>query len=103
MKSEKLSNNAVERVILDYSYALETLDRYDYQTLEISNTTDTELFQATYENMMEAINILKGKFGSSNLFGNNTIVALTLLIAESRSEDMDMMIKVIINLINRNN
>lgn len=30
---------------------------------------------------------------------NNTLVALTLMIAESRTEEKDMMVKVIVNLI----
>ena len=34
---------------------------------------------------------------------NNTLVALTLMIAESRSEEMDTMVKVTVNLINKNN
>lgn len=33
----------------------------------------------------------------------STLVALTLMIAESRMEEMDMMVKVIVNLINKNN
>lgn len=37
----------------------------------------------------------------SKLIGNNTLVALTLMIAESRTEEKDMMVKVVINLINR--
>ena len=35
--------------------------------------------------------------------GDNALVALTVLIAESRIEEKDMIIKVIINLINKNN
>ena len=34
---------------------------------------------------------------------NNTFVALTLMIAESRTEEKDVMVKVVINLINKNN
>lgn len=36
-------------VISDYVYALDTLDRYDYQTLGIDKTTTEETFHATYE------------------------------------------------------
>jgi prophage maintenance system killer protein len=43
------------------------------------------------------------KSDGSKLIENNTLVALTLMIAESRTEEKDMMIKVIINLINENN
>ena len=167
------------RVVTDYTYALDTLDRYDYQQLEIEKTTDRELFTTTYENAMAAIDELREKFGGSSLFGNekdqsfkssigaiyqtfggkdlypsveekaaillylvtknhsfsdgnkriaaflflwfmerngilynpdgskrignNTLVALTLMIAESRTEEMNTMVKVIVNLINRNN
>jgi len=34
---------------------------------------------------------------------DNTLVALTLMIAVSKPEEKDTMIKVIVNLINRNN
>ena len=166
-------------VISDYVYALDTLDRYDYQSLGIGQTTKEEPFRATYENAMEAINALKRKFGSSQWFANekddsfkssigqiyqtfggedlypsveekaamllylvvknhsfsdgnkriaamlflwfmekngilygedghkriadNTLVALTLMIAESRTEEMDVMVKVVVNLINKEN
>lgn len=166
-------------VISDYVYALDTLDRYDYQTLHIERTTKEEPFRATYENAMEAINALKDKFGGSQWFANekddsfkssigqiyqtfagddlypsveekaamllylvvknhsfsdgnkriaamlflwfmekngilyspegrkriadNTLVALTLMIAESRTEEKDVMVKVVVNLINKDN
>ena len=57
-------------VISDYVYALDTLDRYDYLSLGISQTTKEEPFRATYENAMEAINALKEKFGGSQWFAN---------------------------------
>lgn len=166
-------------VVVDYTYALDTLDRYDYQKLKIEETTEKEAFHATYDNAMEVIRELHRKFGGSNLFGNekddsfkssigqiyqtfggvdlypsveekaamllylvtknhsfsdgnkriaatlflwflnrngilynedgtkriadNTLVALTLMIAESRTEEKDTMVKVIVNLINKNN
>ena len=166
-------------VIADYVYALDTLDRYDYQSLEVGKTTKEEPFRATYENAMEAINALKEKFGGSRWFANekddsfkssigqiyqtfggedlypsveekaamllylvvknhsfsdgnkriaamlflwfldkngilysadggkriadNTLVALTLMIAESWTEEKDVMVKVVVNLINRDN
>ena len=164
-------------VVKDYTYALDTLDAYDYQSLEISDTTLQEKFRATYESAMEAIQSLKEKFKESQLFGiekdksfhssigqiyqtwdgqelypsveekaamllylvvknhsfvdgnkriaatlflwflqNNgilyrpdgtkriadgTLVALTLMIAESRMDEMDILVKVVVNLINR--
>lgn len=62
--------NGLLRVVTDYAYALDTLDRYDYQQLEIDNITNTEQFRATYDNAMAAIDELREKFGSSSLFGN---------------------------------
>lgn len=55
-------------VVVDYSYALDTLDNYDYERL-----------------------------------AENTLVALTLMIAESRTEEKDVMVKVVVNLINHKN
>jgi hypothetical protein len=39
----------------------------------------------------------------ARLIENNTLVALTLMIAESRTEEKDVIVKVIVNLINKNN
>ena len=62
--------NALFAVVTDYTYALDTLDNYDYERLSIDKTTKEEPFHATYENAMEAINGLREKFGGSTLFGN---------------------------------
>ena len=170
--------NALFEVVTDYTYALDTLDNYDYERLTINKTTKEEPFHATYENAMEAINGLREKFGGSVLFGNekdasfkssigqiyqtfggeelypsveekaamllylvtknhsfsdgnkriaatlflwflnnnhvlyypdgskriadSTLVALTLMIAESKTEEKDVMVKVVVNLINKN-
>jgi prophage maintenance system killer protein len=171
--------NALFDVVTDYTYALDTLDNYDYERLTIEKTTKEEPFHATYENAMEAIKGLREKFGSSSLFGNekdesfkssigqiyqtfgaeelypsveekaamllylvtknhsfsdgnkriavtlflwflnnngilyredgskrlsdSTLVALTLMIAESKTEEKDVMVKVVVNLINQRN
>ncbi len=134
--------NALFEVVTDYTYALDTLDNYDYQRLTISQTTQEERFHATYENAMEEIVKLRSRFGGSTLFGNekddsfsdgnkriaatlflwflnenrilyrpdgskrlpdNTLVAMTLMIAESRPDEKDIMVKVVVNLINQNN
>lgn len=50
-----------QEVIKEYSYALDTLDRYDYQTLEINNTTKEEQFQANYYKAMEVTDTLRKK------------------------------------------
>ena len=36
--------NGLLRVITDYTYGLDTLDKYDYQQLEVDSTTLTEEF-----------------------------------------------------------
>lgn len=171
--------NGLLRIITDYTYGLNTLDKYDYQKLEIEATTPKGQFHATYKEAMDAIDTLRQKFGSGGLFGNekdqsfkssiatiyqtfggeelypsveekaamllylvtknhsfsdgnkriaaflflwflekngilyrgdgtrlignNTLVALTLMIAESRPDEKDTMVKVVVNLINKNN
>ena len=189
-------NQALFDIVVDYTYALDTLDDYDYQRLRLAGTTQEDKFHATYENAMETIKALRDKFGGSSLFGNekddsfkssigqiyqtfggeelypsveekaamtfggeelypsveekaamllylvtknhsfsdgnkriaatlflwflnnngilyrpdgtkrladNTLVALTLMIAESKTEEKDVMVKVVVNLINQKN
>ena len=183
IKNQKLPDTTESQdlldVVVDYTYALDTLDNYDYERLSIDKTTKEEPFHATYENAMEAINGLREKFSGSSLFGNekddsfkssigqiyqtfggeelypsveekaamllylvtknhsfsdgnkriaatlflwflnnngilyrqdgskriadNTLVALTLMIAESKTEEKDVMVKVVVNLINQRN
>lgn len=69
---EKLTEDSrsLLNVVVDYTYALDTLDRYDYQELKIEQTTGQEAFHATYEKAMEVIRQLHEKFGGSSLFGN---------------------------------
>lgn len=40
---------AIFDVVLDYTYALDTLDNYDYERLTVKETTPEERFHATYE------------------------------------------------------
>ncbi len=170
-------NRDLVSVVTDYNYALDTLDRYDYQQLTIAETTPEEQFHATYDNAMAAIALLKQRFGESQWFGNEkddsfkssigqiyqtfggqdlypsveekaamllylvtknhsfsdgnkriaatlflwfmqnngilyrpdgtkriadgTLVALTLMIAESKTDEKDVMVKVVVNLINK--
>ena len=62
--------NLVE-VVSDYAYALDTLDKYDYQQLAVEQTTTHEAkFRATYEGAMQAIEELKAKFGGSQWFAH---------------------------------
>ena len=180
--SQELSSDEATgllQIVTDYTYALDVLDQYDHQILEIQGTTSKELFRITYPAAIATIRELKDKFGGSTLFGNekddsfqgslaaiyqtfggqdlypsveekganllyfviknhsfsdgnkriaaflfvwfleknavlyrsdgskriadNALVALTLMIAESKPEEKDMMIKVVVNLINVKN
>ena len=58
------------KIISDYAYALDVLDQYDYQRLEITNTSGKETFQLTYEEAMTQIRIAKKAHGNSDLFGH---------------------------------
>ncbi len=167
------------KIISEYSYALEILDQYDYQTLKIENTSKEETYRLTYEEAIKQLELVKKNFDVSNLFGqekddsfkssietiyqtfdgtdlypsieekaanllylivknhsfidgnkriaafiflylleknrilftkngnkriaDNALVALTIMIAVSKPEEKDTMIKVIVNLINKNN
>lgn len=57
------------KIISDYAYALDILDRYDYQNLEIIETSGKEIFQLTYNEAIHQISIAKKVHGNSNLFG----------------------------------
>ncbi len=167
------------KIISDYAYALDILDQYDYQNLEVRNTSGKETYQLTYEEAMKLIKQAKKAHGNSDLFGrekddsfkssmstiyqtfdgvdlypsveekaanllyfitknhsfsdgnkriaaflflyfleknrilfdetgnkriaDNTLVALTLMIAVSNPKEKDTMVKIIVNLINKNN
>ncbi|MBC7962127.1 MAG: virulence protein RhuM/Fic/DOC family protein [Steroidobacteraceae bacterium] len=167
----------VLRVISDYAYALDLLDRYDHGTLTIEETTRQALRVIDYDEAIGIVASMKGEFdglfgiekdqgfksalgaiyqtfGGEELYpsveekganllyfvvknhafsdGNkriaaalfiyflgtngvlyrpdgskrladNALVALTLLIAESRPDEKDTIVKVIVNLINRKN
>ncbi len=51
---------------------------------------------------MEKNGILYSADGRKRI-ADNTLVALTLMIAESRTEEKDVMVKVVVNLINKDN
>ena len=167
----------VLKVIADYAYALDLLDRFDRGTLSIEKTSGTTDFVLDYKSANEIVLSMKGTFvglfgiekdqgfksaigtiyqtfdgkelypsaeekaanllyfivknhafsdgnkriaaavfiyflNSNNILyradgskrlANNTLVALTLLIAESKPEEKDTIVKVVVNLINRCN
>ena len=61
--------NALFNVVTDYTYALDTLDGYDYQRLTVSDTTSEAAFHSTYDNAMQAILSLKERFRESKQKG----------------------------------
>ncbi len=182
LEYKELSNDESKgllKIISDYSYALEILDQYDYQTLKIESTSEKEVYQLTYEETIKQIELVKKTYENSELLGhekNNSfkssiatiyqtfggvdlypsiekkaanplysivknhsfsdgnkriaaflflyflekngllfsetgekriaddaLVALTLMIAVSKTDEKETMIKVIVNLINKNN
>ena len=172
-------SDALLRVLGDYARALDVLDQYDHQRLQVRGTATDEPFELTYEAGLEAVDSLRVQFGGSALFGrekdasfqssvrtiyqsfdgedlypsveekaanllyfvvknhsfsdgnkriaaflfvwfldrnkclyhpdgtrrlaDNALVALTLLIAESKPEDKATMVALVVNLINRDN
>lgn len=68
IESKALNTEEAEgllKVITDYTYALNVLDKYDHQVLEIQDITPKELFRITYEEAMKAI---KGLMKRMSLF-----------------------------------
>ena len=57
------------RVIGDFSYALDTLDRYDYGKLDLTHISDQTAKRISYEEAKGAIKTMQGKLSDSKLFG----------------------------------
>ena len=57
------------KIISDYAYALDILDQYDYQSLEIKDISVNESYRLTYEEAKNQIKLIKNAFGNSELFG----------------------------------
>ncbi len=73
VKTKELSNNEAQgllRVLSDYTFALDILDKYDHQTLKVKKSKSKEVFRISYADAKRAIESLKTKFGGSDLFGN---------------------------------
>ena len=176
-------SDALLRILGDYARALDVLDQYDHQRLQVARESVAPAgeagFELTVENARQAIDALRAQFGGSELFGrekdqsfessvrtiyqsfggqelypsveekaanllyfvvknhsfsdgnkriaaflfvyfldrnhclyrpdgarrlaDNALVALTLLIAESKPEDKDTMATLVVNLINDTN
>ena len=59
--------NLVE-VVSDYAYALDTLDKYDYQQLAVEQTTNEAKFRATYEGAMQALPIRSSSYSALQIY-----------------------------------
>ncbi len=57
------------KIISEYAYALDLLDQYDYQKLEIKETSGKEIYRLDYDEAIKQIKLAKKTFGSSKLFG----------------------------------
>ena len=77
-------------VVVDYTYALDTLDNYDYERLTIDQTTKVASFHATYENAMEQIQRLRDKFGASILFAMRKMTLSKAVLVRSTKLSMAM-------------
>lgn len=174
-----LEAKGILKVLQDYAYALEMLDRYDRQTLAIAEGLKKSIEKLTYDEGIELISEWRKIQSAGQLFGNekdesfkssletiyqtfdgedlypsieekaanllyfivknhsfsdgnkriaaglfiyfldknkvlfrldgtkrigdNALVAITIMIAESKPEEKDMMVKLVVNLINENN
>ena len=71
--SHLLNNDELKdtfKILTDYVYALDVLDRYDHQQLENEVSGHRGDFKIDYDSALEAIDDLRVKFGGSQLFGN---------------------------------
>jgi prophage maintenance system killer protein len=174
-------SKGILKILQQYAYALETLDKYDHQQLNIELPTEAEaeIERLSYENAIQQIRVWRDYQKAGDLFGNekdqsfrssletiyqtfdaedlyptleekaanllyfivknhsfsdgnkriaaglfvyfldmnnkllndlgykrigdNALVAITIMIAESKSEEKDIMVKLVVNLINSNN
>lgn len=170
---------SILKVLQEYSYALEILDQYDHQSVEVRHTQEQETYRLTYEEARAQIDQWRSHYGAGKLFGNekdasfrssidtiyqtfdgidlypsveekaahllyfiiknhsfsdgnkriaagifvwfldknlmlyrennskriadNALVALTLMIAQSKPEEKELIINVVVNLINKQN
>ncbi|MBI2312975.1 MAG: virulence protein RhuM/Fic/DOC family protein [Betaproteobacteria bacterium] len=170
---------ALLHVVSDYGYALEVLDDYDHQRVQLGKVSRGPVRALTAEEARRVVASMRERFGASQLFGrekdvglegslaavmqtagrkevypsleekasnllyflvknhhfvdgnkriaaalflwfleknralyradggkriaDNALVAMTLLIAESRAEEKDVLVRVVVNLINKRN
>lgn len=93
-RTEKsLDAKQVLSVIERYSEALNLLDSYDHQTLQRPNGNAATMF-LYFLDKNDAL-FLDGK----KRIADHTLVALTIMIAESKPDEKEMMVSVIMNCI----
>ena len=66
LKQDEFSG--ILKVISDYTYALDVLDKYDHKKLKIGEVEKREEYQISYKNSLKMIKELQKKFGGSDLF-----------------------------------
>ncbi len=71
--------NGLLRVITDYTYALDLLDRYVLQTLQIEDTSGVGTFQITYQIAKKAIKELGNHIGAKVFLENKKMSHLKVL------------------------
>ena len=86
----ELDSRQVLSVIEKYSTALELLDSYDHQNMKRPKGTATMFLYFLDKN---GVLFMDGR----KLIEDYTLVALTIMIAESRPEEKEMMVSVIMN------
>jgi hypothetical protein len=69
------------RIIADYAYALDLLDQYDYQSLQIRDTSGKDTYQLEYEEAIRHIQLVRLKYGNSELFGREKDQSFTSSIS----------------------
>lgn len=67
LKQDEFSG--ILKVVSDYTRALDLLDDYDHQKLQIDKTSKIEKFKIDYSSAKKIVKKLKEKFGRSELFG----------------------------------
>lgn len=67
LKQDKFAG--ILKVIKDYTYALDVLDKYDNKNLTIRNTNRQTSFTITYDAAKKIISKMQEKFGATKLFG----------------------------------
>lgn len=69
---KKLANDESKgllNIISQYAYALDLLDKYDYQTLQIEETSGKETYRLNYYEAINLVKTVKSAHGNSDLFG----------------------------------